>query len=100
MAPGCDYRAGDRIIGLGQKGRIEDRCLFASPGKSDDPNGNLESRLAEWRAAFANSHGQVKKIIDSGALGKILTSTVNASASMLTDAPEKYYYLNDPTSGM
>ena len=42
---------------------------------------------------------QIKSIVDSGDLGKVRATTFVGSTSLLTDVPEKYYYINDPTSG-
>lgn len=42
---------------------------------------------------------KAKQIIDSGALGRIIGSTVAISSSMLVKFPEKYNYINDPKQG-
>ena len=42
---------------------------------------------------------QAKQIIDSGALGRIINTTLVASSSFVENFPAKYDYLNDAKSG-
>ena len=52
----------------------------------------LQSRLVP-------SVQKAKSIIDSGALGRIIGTTIIASSTMLMNTPAKNSYLNDPKSG-
>ena len=43
---------------------------------------------------------QAKEMVNSGALGKVVSTTINVSESLYLKMPERVRYVNDPKIGL
>ncbi|KAL9128788.1 MAG: hypothetical protein Q9217_002597 [Psora testacea] len=60
----------------------------------------LQARLAPIMLKHVDKPGKAREIIDSGALGRILSTSLVATMSMFHNFSEKNSYVNDPNAGV